>query len=453
MDSFNLIDRPWIPVLYRDGHYERVGIRQALTEAHRIRLVAASNPMDRVAVLRFLLALLYWCKGNPPAESAGTRNTSFAPEWFKRLDEYRECFNLLGSGKRLYQHPSARRKRTVTDLIQEIPSGNNYWHIRHATDGMDGLCPSCCALGLIRLPLFAVSGLPDLKAGINGVPPMYIVPWGNTLLQTLSLNWVPVANIGEPSWAEGATPVFDQEVPLLDGLTRLSRRIWLHDPSEPSGSCFSCGVNEDVLIRTCEHENAGRQETEWWNDPHVLYIDGQPRKNVKAPNLTARDHFKMDRPWSALLRHLVQNQNRIVSGETPGVFVTAFVTDKMKYIDVWEEYIQIKTPAKLQESVAQYVQHWEKERQKILDRVKHITRSKMKGPCTVSAICPNIEKTISRRLSELIESETEALKQAAEEYRPMMRMISKSLSPGFTATALTRRKEIARTIPQMKPKS
>jgi CRISPR system Cascade subunit CasA len=64
--NFNLLDEDWIPVLYRDGRWERIGIRKALKDAARIRQLAASNPMDRVAILRFLLALLYWCNGNPP---------------------------------------------------------------------------------------------------------------------------------------------------------------------------------------------------------------------------------------------------------------------------------------------------------------------------------------------------------------------------------------------------
>lgn len=57
--SFNLLTQPWIPVLYANGRFDRVGICQALIEAERIRQIAASNPMDNVALLRFLLAVLH----------------------------------------------------------------------------------------------------------------------------------------------------------------------------------------------------------------------------------------------------------------------------------------------------------------------------------------------------------------------------------------------------------
>lgn len=45
---FNLLTEEWIPVLYRDGRWKRVGIRTALEDAGRIRQVGASNPMDQV---------------------------------------------------------------------------------------------------------------------------------------------------------------------------------------------------------------------------------------------------------------------------------------------------------------------------------------------------------------------------------------------------------------------
>jgi len=58
--SYNLLDEKWIPVLYHDGKWERLGIRRTLADAHRIRQIAASNPMDRVAIIRFLLAGVFW---------------------------------------------------------------------------------------------------------------------------------------------------------------------------------------------------------------------------------------------------------------------------------------------------------------------------------------------------------------------------------------------------------
>ncbi len=89
--EYNLLEEKWIPVLWKDGHSDRVGITEAFTQAGRIRQIAASNPMDRLAILRFLLALLYWCEGNPPHDKDSI--SSFPPDWFKKLKDNRDCFN------------------------------------------------------------------------------------------------------------------------------------------------------------------------------------------------------------------------------------------------------------------------------------------------------------------------------------------------------------------------
>lgn len=68
--DFNLLDSPWIPVIYADGRCMRVGIKKALEHAGRIRQIAAANPMDRLAILRLLVAIIYWCKGSPTGAQA-----------------------------------------------------------------------------------------------------------------------------------------------------------------------------------------------------------------------------------------------------------------------------------------------------------------------------------------------------------------------------------------------
>jgi CRISPR type I-E-associated protein CasA/Cse1 len=183
-EDYNLLEEDWIPVLYSNGDHKRVGIRTALLEAGSIRQIAASNPMDRLAILRFLLALLYWCKGNPSRDVSTDFRDSFPADWFPKLDQNQDFFNLLGEGKRFYQcTPSGSGKSPETlpanYLVHEIPTGTNICHFRHSTDKVDGLCPACCAMGLLRLPLFATSGGRGKPPGINSKPPVYFIPTGS----------------------------------------------------------------------------------------------------------------------------------------------------------------------------------------------------------------------------------------------------------------------------------
>ncbi|MCL6582843.1 MAG: type I-E CRISPR-associated protein Cse1/CasA [bacterium] len=272
--NYNLLDEKWIPVLFKNGAFDRLGISQTLAEAHAIRQIASSNPMDRAAILRFLLALLYWCHGNPPDRHSSPN--SFPTDWSK-LKENKDCFNLLGDSKRFYQHreisykkKKSNEKKSANYLIHEVPTGSNWWHFRHSIDGQNGLCLPCCAIGLLRLPPFSTVRGPGNIRGINGAPPIYIFPTGSSLADTLLLLWQRAANIGYPQW-EKELPSPDSSkdpLPLLFGLTWLPRLVWLDDPDDHPANCISCG-QKAPLIRYCIFEPAPKIQKPNWTDPHI----------------------------------------------------------------------------------------------------------------------------------------------------------------------------------------
>lgn len=452
--DYNLLVEPWVPVLMTNGTPRRVSIIEALMQAGRIRQIAASNPMDRFAILRFLLALLYWCKGNPSEEATINLGESFPAHWFAKLDENQDCFNLLGERKRFYQDRDAKRDRASTDLVQEIPTGNNFWHFRHSTDKIEGLCHACCAMGLLRLPLFSVSGLPDLKSGINGTPPVYAIQWGSSLLDTLCANWATRAQLGDPAWVQpDIRPAPGKEVPLLTGLTLLSRRVWLHEPSEPEGACSGCGAKEPALIRTCEFQTAGKQENDLWNDPHVIYLDKIPRKASKAPDLTASGKFRMDRPWPNLLARIVETSKFVPGNRSTSLHIIGFATDQAKNIDVWERTLRVPSAESIQDTATSLLHQWHSEGGRLEKQVEKISRSEIEGAAAITAIRPHVEDGVSAKAGELLAGADDAWEQAARNYRPMMAVIAKSLSPGFTSAAVQRRGQIASVVPDMLSKA
>lgn len=452
--NYNLLEEEWIPVLYHDGRWERVGIRKALGDAHRIRQIAASNPMDRVAILRFLLAVLYWCRGSPTYETRQELGVQFPVDWFSKLDENKDCFNLLGEGKRFYQDSTAQRNRPATDLIQEIPTGNNFWHFRHSTDEKDGLCPACCAMGLLRLPLFSVSGLPNLKSGINGAPPVYVVPYGTCLADTLKANWNPKGQqLGVPAWVKpDIRPPEDDDVPLLSGMTLLARRVWLHDP-ETSGICVNCGTKTTALVLTCEFQTAGEQRNDRWNDPHVVYLDKTPRKAVRAPDLTAAGKFRLDRPWAGLVARFAETGKFGSEDKPMSLLVVGFATYQAKNIDVWERSIDLPAKQSMQGELSSTTEMWQKEAWWVEKRIERICRSEVEGKVVTSSTRPHVEHRVSAEAGRLMTGSEEDWQTAAEEYQPFMSKIARSLSPGFTTAAVQRRREISYTVPDMRPKT
>jgi hypothetical protein len=285
-------------------------------------------------------------------------------------------------------------------------------------------------------------GEPNLMAGINGVPPVYVVPWGKLLFDTLLANWATCTNIGEPSWVQlGISQIQNDYVPLLTGLTLLPRRVLLHDPVKEPAICISCGEKTAVIL-TCEFQTAGKKENEKWNDPHVIYLEGKTRKTLRAADLTSAGKFRMDRPWPDLVARIVE------TGKPTPLLVIGFATNKAKNVDVWERIIDMPSMGPISKTAATSIKQWQG---KAKEMEKKIGRSKVDGPAFIASIRPHVEGRVSAQAGELITGGEDAWEQAAQEYSPMMAAIAKSLSPGYTTAALKRRKQIADVKPNMRP--
>ncbi len=284
---YNLLEEQWIPVLYRDGEYKRVGIRKALEDADRIRQIAASNPMDNVALLRFLLAVLVWCKGELTEDDRRLLegNAEGIPkDWLKKLDSHRGKFNLLGDGERFFQDASlkGREQRPIGDLLIEFPTETKIAHFRHVRDEEYGLCPACCALGIVRFCAFANYAGSGYTSGINGPAPAYAIAQGMTLLATLRLHW-PTNDTcrREAPWLCADAPSAN-DLDIVTVFAWRSRRMWLSDPGKES-ICAYCGET-DVLIPGLANTGGwkspftaqGRAKKFWDRDPHLILVRTDP---------------------------------------------------------------------------------------------------------------------------------------------------------------------------------
>lgn len=269
--QFNVLTDFQFPVVMTDGTIGKVNPVQALRQAHQIREIATSSPLDRFAIFRFLLALLYWCQGFPHSSGQPDNGQPFQEDWFARLDEDPKGFDLLGDGPRFYQFlPTGGKKTTPGYLIHELPTGTNQNHFRHTRDGDYGLCLNCCTLGLLRLPPFAIMGGAGYRPGINGSPPLFAYPEGDTLAATLRLSWRHTQPIGEALWDNraGALPN-SGDVGALCGLTWVPHAYWLLD----DGRAAQCLLCKSVDAITHAHRSNARPklgENVAWLDPHII---------------------------------------------------------------------------------------------------------------------------------------------------------------------------------------
>lgn len=471
--DYQLLDEKWIPVLYQDGRFERIGILKAFSDAGRIRQIAANNPMDRFAVLRFMLALLYWCKGNPPESDEFVFKGSFPEEWFKKLDDKRDLFNLLGNGKRFYQiRPSNdTEKSTINYLAHEVPTGTNYNHFRHSIDKVDGLCPACCALGLLRLPVFSTAGGSGKSPGINSKPPFYFFRVGKSLAETLWLSWekIPHTNFGIPTWEDPNLELLEVgEIPLFTGLTWLPRRVWLNDPDISISYCILCG-NMAHLIKDCIFEGKGSLKKyaldKRWTDPNVIYINNK----ILKPGDVLNAHDAEAGQWLKVLQGIIDKtakDEKMVFAEK--IWIIGFATVKNdKYLETIEyeipayQLLSIQNTEELQNRIRIWINV--NSNVKIVKNTVNATRLQKKKneskevpkksneiytiiKTIINAIRPQIEFQISARKDKLLLNNDNAWINVAKEYGSMLGVISESLFPGYTTASLKRRMEIPNNL-------
>jgi CRISPR system Cascade subunit CasA len=463
--QFNLLDEAWIPVLRTNGTCDRVGIREALTEAGSIRQIAASNPMDRVAIVRLLLAALYWCKGYPSPQEEEDRLSGdgrFPPDWFKKLDDCRKYFNLLGDGPRFFQNEGLKNrppKHTTHYLMHEVPSGTNAWHFHHTTDQSGGLCAACCATGLARLPVFATSGGKGKSPGINSKPPLYVIPVGTTLATTLRLSWrYGDASLGMPEWE---TPGYELprrgNVPLLPGMTWLPRNVWLGNREKNETACVSCGRAERVL-RRCVFDGKGgsRGEDRRWRDPHVVPVP--LGRNATGPLQTSDALKSKDAAAGQWVRALAAILGQRTVDQGAGIWAVGFSTVKNdKYLEATELLVAPERwPSPAEDWIA-LAEQWQQEGRAVMRRARSpsasSTRHEVELDIVLGAVRAHVESRLASRIDGLLSDAEGEWVKATREYQKMMAAVAMSLAPGFTTRAIRRRNQIARSGPDMAPTS
>ena len=277
--KYNILYTPWIHVIYNDSRTAWLSVFELMNEMRSVNL-AYNNPMDKIAVFRFLLTLSYWCYDNTGLE---IENSTIPQEWIEFLKEKTELFNILGQAERFLQQDNLTRTRTITELFHEFPKGNNFWHFNHIREYTVGVCTRCLVPGILRLNLFFLGGRPDLKSGINGVPPIYAIFLGDSVLDAIIRNWDPIEPLGCPVWEEDYCYNVDEFVPMLAGMTVPARRLHVGDPIESDLPCTVCGSKENKLHFACKFEAAQPLNNPKWNEPFAIYRDD---KTIKTSDIT-----------------------------------------------------------------------------------------------------------------------------------------------------------------------
>jgi len=246
--SFNLIEQPWIPILWQDGRFEELSLWEALTHAHEIQDLCGDTPLVTAALYPLLLALLHRVYGPPDvaAWKALWQQGEFPPQPLEDyLKQWYESFDLFHPTHPFYQMQDERLEaKSVIYLAEAI--ANTAALFTHTTEEKDhGFMPAEAARMLLVAQAFrlgggvAGSGTPNFVGSVFVGGILFFVK-GGTLFETLMLNLMPYPSEIMPL-AEDDKPVWENKIQrrgakemlflapqgYLDYLTWQTNHVWL----------------------------------------------------------------------------------------------------------------------------------------------------------------------------------------------------------------------------------
>jgi CRISPR system Cascade subunit CasA len=299
MANFNLVDAPWIPCAERAGGMPQLlGLREVFTRAPHLANIADPSPAVTISLYRLLIAILHRSLDGP-RNGREWRDIWLREHWdldaiTRYLHTWRGRFDLFDGRHPFYQTPelSPKGAKSATQLAHERASDRNRPLLFDHSCKDSSLSPAEAAGYLLAQQNFAVGGLISYDSQREPIANKYtssapllggavVLARGDTLFQTLMLNWpqysradeAPFAfgNDDQPAWErDGARP----EPRLPDGhvdlLTWQCRRILLVPDVGPDGTIL---VRDAILMKGYYFSEAF--------DPHIAETMMAFKKSAK----------------------------------------------------------------------------------------------------------------------------------------------------------------------------
>lgn len=245
---FNVIDTPWLPVRKHCGETALVGLKEALTGAHRYQGLADPSPPNLIALHRLLLTMLHralvregvaweprkwWAEGLPEKPIM-----EYLEKWRERLYAFHPEHPFMQVAALHTAEETKNKLKPWTQLALDRASGNTPLVFDHSFDEVPALVDTGTVLrNLLGFLQSTPGGLIQSlgKVSDNAGPLSNMVatlPLGNTLCRTLLLGLHRTAKANDlPAWELPVPTINDlrSEPTLSSGLndryTRLTRAV------------------------------------------------------------------------------------------------------------------------------------------------------------------------------------------------------------------------------------
>jgi len=283
--SFDLTDRPWLPVQRLDGSTDELSLREVFRQARELRRLIGDVPTQELALLRLLLAILHDAIDGPRtledwAELWEMDDPFAAVPGY--LEKHRSRFDLLDPVCPFFQvaglHTEKNEVSSLNRIVADVPNGEPFFAMRHP--GVERLEFAEAARWVVHVHAFDPSGIKSGMAGDDRVKGGKVYPLGvgsagnlggttaegDTLHETLLLNLI--------AFEEGVIETSAADVP-----------IWRRDPVGPGEAKPPPG----------ELRPAGIRDLYTWQSRRVLlHHDGEA---VTGVVLGYGDPLDLEAPW------------------------------------------------------------------------------------------------------------------------------------------------------------
>lgn len=244
MNTFNLVESPWIPVRYLDGQNALVSLETAFRESTDIADLDCP-PHERISLVRLLVCITQAELGAPETpddwEGFGDDLESRAPAYLRRPDIFPH-FNLFGDGPRFLQVeglvPDANNRESTSWIIFHLATNNNYTLFDHQ-GGKDREQPANnLARSILAFQNFSPPIGKHTEYGFcSEKNALHTLLLGGSLKDTIILNCLDSESIsnnyrggmGSPVWETSGATAQNARESYLNRLVPLHRKLWFED--------------------------------------------------------------------------------------------------------------------------------------------------------------------------------------------------------------------------------
>ncbi|SEH22683.1 type I-E CRISPR-associated protein Cse1/CasA [Selenomonas sp. KH1T6] len=368
--KYDIRTEPWIPVRSLDGIAHEISLCDLFAKAHELKDIDCATPMETYSLYRFLTVFLM----DVYRPDTWEERVDILDEGFfdvKKIEAYvDECeqagvsFDIFDKDKPFLQAPADKTWDTeknikyVATLDSTRASGNNAIHFDHKLESLSSFTPAEAFRCVLTAQMFCTAMSGGYPSGVNGAPPLYFLPKGHNLFETLilSLTEIDEENSGVPLWRSDRDIVPKEEVvktSQLYGMFFPSRRIRL--------------IEHEGMVKQMFYQ-PGLNFTGYagWNDPHVAYrrgkddiftsikpsVEKEPWRNIKT---ISEDYENGSVP--AVINDFYQIQEEKGSYAMP-VQILGVVTSNASYLDTQSGMMILDTRIISNEDKRKYVANY-----------------------------------------------------------------------------------------------